>query len=234
MKISLNGVRIPNISILFAEDDILQRKQYQRYLNKVFTTVYEAIDGEEALLIYDKYKPHIVILDIRMPKVNGLEVAAKIRENDKKTKIIVISAFSEKNDLFKAIPLDLVDYLVKPIKIIELQNLLVRTLNEISLDMLETNSNFIQINNNFKYDKNNKKIYFNENEIKLTKNEIKLIEILLQSPDSVIEFDVLFNVIWDDFNYNMTRLRSLVNRLNKKLSYKLICSRYGQGYILNH
>jgi two-component system response regulator VanR len=68
------------------------------------------------LQLYEKYKPDIIITDIQMPKLNGLEFVKRIRQKDKKTQIIIITAFCDKDYLLKAIELGLVKYLVKPVK----------------------------------------------------------------------------------------------------------------------
>lgn len=66
-------------SVLYAEDDESVRKNYVLYLEKYFDKIYEASDGLEALNLYKDKKPNILLLDITMPQLNGLEVIRKIR-----------------------------------------------------------------------------------------------------------------------------------------------------------
>ncbi|MFW0694741.1 response regulator, partial [Aliarcobacter butzleri] len=60
-------------------------------------TIYEASKAKTALQLYEKYKPQIIITDIQMPKLNGLEFVKRVRQNDKKCQIIVITAFWDKD-----------------------------------------------------------------------------------------------------------------------------------------
>jgi len=220
------------ISILYAEDDIFLRKQYIKFINANFNNIdiYEAENGEEALNIYNQIKPHIIISDINMPNFTGLEVSKTIREENKEVKIILLSAFSDTNILLEAIPLNISKYLIKPIRLKELKDIIGQVIEEIKLTL---NNHIFIINEYLKFDINLKKLYDCNKEIKLTKNERKLICFFIKNPNMIINIDLIFDYIWDNFEYTMTKLRSLVNRLNKKLSKKIIYAKYGQGYILN-
>ena len=102
-----------NIKILYVEDDEIARENGIEYLENFFEQIYEASDAITALQLYEKYQPDIIITDIQMPKLNGLEFVKRIRQKDKKTQIIVITAFCDKDYLLSAIELGLVKYLVK-------------------------------------------------------------------------------------------------------------------------
>lgn len=219
-----------DLKILYAEDNEVLRKQYSKYLNHIFKNILEAKDGKEAFELYKTHKPDIMLLDLNMPYICGLELAKIVRQSDNDTKIIVLTASSEKEKLLQAIPLNLVDYLIKPIKIHQLTEIL----NKTSLQILSNNKNklteYININSCFTYNKKSKKIVDCEVEITLTKNEIKLVELFIKNRDNIIPTDEIFNSVWDDLDYSMTKLRSLINRLNQKLSKKIIISQYGLGY----
>ena len=222
-----------SLSILYAEDNDLLRKQYVKYLKTLFLNVLEVKDGNEAWEVYKINKPDIMLLDINMPKLDGLKLSEKIRKKDLDTKIIILTAFSDEKKLFQAIPLNLVDYLIKPIKINKLEKVLKDTANRISEENYLNSDNEFKINNNFKYNLQTKKLYERDEEIKLTRNEIKLLELFIKKPKHIIPTDIIFNSVWDNFNYSMTKLRSLINRLNQKLSHKIIESEYGIGYKLS-
>ena len=97
-----------NIKILYVEDDEIARENGIEYLENYFELIYDASDAIKALQLYEKYKPDIIITDIQMPKLNGLEFVKRIRQKDKKTQVIIITAFSDKDYLLKAIELGLV------------------------------------------------------------------------------------------------------------------------------
>jgi len=100
-------------SILYAEDEEATRLNYTRYLERIFETVHAVPDGEAALAAYHIYRPDILLLDINMPRRNGLEVAKAIRTQDKTTRIIILTAHLERDKLLFATELGLTKYLPK-------------------------------------------------------------------------------------------------------------------------
>ena len=102
-------------TILYAEDEDGVRKNIAKSLRYKCKNVIEAVDGEEAYNLYKEKKPDIIITDIQMPKMNGLELIKKIREIDTTIPIVVLSAHTEKEKLLQAIKFNLIDYVVKPI-----------------------------------------------------------------------------------------------------------------------
>lgn len=217
-----------DLSILFVEDTKSIRDAYLKTIKRFFTTVYIAQDGQEAYDLYLEYSPDIILSDITMPRLNGIELSKLIRENDQKTKLILLTALYDKETLLEAIPLNLIEYLVKPVGLKDLQKVFERCYKEISnLDKQK-----ITINKTFVYDYEKKLLVENSKEIKLTKNEISLIEFFLDNRNRVFSSEEIFDSVWDDYDYSMTKLRSLINRLHKKTTIKLFESSYGIGYKL--
>ncbi len=110
-----------NLTILYVEDEALIRQNAVEYLGRICKKVFEAEDGFEALKVYHDSKPDIIISDINMPRMNGLEFARKIRQTDKTTPIIIATAHTETDYLLKAVELQLIKYIVKPITSAKLQ-----------------------------------------------------------------------------------------------------------------
>ncbi|MCF8370928.1 MAG: PAS domain S-box protein [Bacteroidales bacterium] len=104
-----------NISILYAEDDTLTQRLIASFLKKKFETVYIADNGEQGLQIYKQYRPDLVITDISMPIMSGLDMIAHIREIDKGVNCIITSSNQETNQFVKAIELGVNSFLIKPI-----------------------------------------------------------------------------------------------------------------------
>ncbi len=129
--------------------------------------------------------------------------------------------------------MNLIDYLIKPIKIDELKEILYNTIHKIIKEKSLCFDNRFKINNNFIYDFNTQTLYDKSVEIQLTKNEIKLLNLFVKQSTIIIPIDEIFNYVWNDLHYSMTKLRSLINRLNQKLSHKIIESEYGIGYKLS-
>lgn len=219
-------------SILYAEDDVDVRKNYVIYLQNYFKNIYEANDGKEALELFYKKKPNVVLLDITMPEINGLEVAKNIRLQDEKVPIIVLSAHSDKEFLLDAIKLNLVEYLIKPINRTEFKTLIEETLNKLeSFNQTEQN---VTIDRSTYWDRKNR-LLFNKNKIvDLTKNETLLFELLLNKRNMLVKPTDIGELIWNNMSSeNDASIRNLVKRLRKKLPVDIVQSIYGSGYIMN-
>ncbi|MFK4998821.1 response regulator [Bacillus sp. N9] len=91
-----------------------------------FKVVGEADNGEKALALVEKLKPDLLVTDIRMPIMNGLELIQEIQKYDKRTEVIVVSGFGEFEYAQRALRLGAIDYLLKPIKIDLVQEALQR------------------------------------------------------------------------------------------------------------
>ncbi|MDD2698410.1 MAG: response regulator [Arcobacteraceae bacterium] len=103
-----------NLKLLYAEDEKDLREAMKSLIGDEMKEFLCAKDGIEAYEMYKLHKPEIIIFDVNMPYMNGLEVAQKIRETDHDTRIIVITAFSELETLADTTQLELTKYLTKP------------------------------------------------------------------------------------------------------------------------
>ncbi len=106
-------------SILIIDDDALIRKTLSSHLSKGFEVIL-AEDGEAGLQSYEEGMPDLVILDIRLPDMSGLEVLCKIREKNKNANIIIMTAYDDMKTTIEAIKLGAFEYLVKPLDMVEL------------------------------------------------------------------------------------------------------------------
>ena len=107
-------------SILIIDDDPLIRKTLSSHLLKGDYEIVAAEDGEEGLQQYEEFMPDLVILDIRLPDMDGLEVLSKIREKNKNAHIIIMTAYDDMKTTVEAIKLGAFEYLVKPLDYVEL------------------------------------------------------------------------------------------------------------------
>lgn len=218
-------------SLLYAEDEKDVRQNYALYMQMYFENVYEAKNGEIAYELYEKQKPDVVILDVEMPLLNGLEVARAIRQKDKTTKIILLTAHSDKETLLDAVKLNLIDYLVKPITRNTLKTVLEDAIN--MLDEENVNDEFLVLGSGMKVDLNKLFLYKNDEEVYLTRYEKRLLQFFINRRNTVLSKIDIFNEIWDDFDreYNDVNVRNLVKNLRKKLPSDIVENVYGSGYI---
>ncbi len=110
--------------ILVVDDEQEVCDMLKKFLTKREHTVYMALDGEEALSIVKEERPHIVLLDIRMPKMNGIECLKLIKEIDKEVGVIMITAVKEEEIGKQALKLGAFDYITKPLSLKYLEDCL--------------------------------------------------------------------------------------------------------------
>lgn len=104
------------ITLLLVDDDTAILDSQARIMKRHFGKVLTAEDGREALDVYLKDKPDAVLTDIKMPFMNGLELAKEIKHDNRDVIIVILSAFSEQEMLFEAINIGVDGYFVKPVK----------------------------------------------------------------------------------------------------------------------
>ena len=215
-----------NIKILYVEDDEIARENGVEYLENFFETIYEASDAIIALQLYEKYQPDIIITDIQMPKLNGLEFVKKIRQKDKKTQIIIITAFCDRDYLLKAIELQLVKYLVKPVKEKEFEEALFLCVNSLQ----EDNSNIVKLDENSYFDTFNKNLVIKDEIIKLRAKEILFLELLIKNKNRYVSYEEIENYVWDESVMTKDALKTLVKNLKTKIPKDLILNLTNSGY----
>ena len=119
------------LTLLYVEDNEGLREKALRVLKKIFLHVISAKDGQEGLALSKENNPDIVITDINMPNMDGLEMIEKIKQLKPSVKFIITSAFDDKDYLFKSIKIGVSDYLKKPVKIDELSDVLLKVISTI-------------------------------------------------------------------------------------------------------
>lgn len=121
-----------SFSILYVEDERQLREQMSAFLGKIFQHVDMAVNGKEGLEKYLKNSYDIVITDIQMPKMNGLELIQNIRKNNPEQEIIVISAYAESEYLMQAIKSGVTGYIIKPIDFEQILKVLQQSIDKLT------------------------------------------------------------------------------------------------------
>ncbi|MDZ7818214.1 MAG: response regulator transcription factor [Aliarcobacter sp.] len=219
-------------SILFIEDEDNIRKNYVEYLKKYYRNVFEAKDGVKAYEIYKLEKPDILIVDINIPKLNGIDLLQKIRVNDHYTKAIMLTAHSDSTHLLKATELKLTKYLIKPISRLELKEALNLAHNELyNYKIIVTNN--IQINEKYKWDSDSLELLDNSIVVELTPQERKFLELFFNNINKLLTYEVIIDFIWiNTYDNKVDALKTLVKKLRKKIPEVRIKNIYGIGYKL--
>lgn len=120
-------------SLLIVDDEILTVNNLKKVLEKDNYEVYVADSGEMALEIIEKYKPHLVLLDLMLPGISGIEVLKHVKALERETIVIMMTAYEILEKAVEAMKLGAYDYLLKPFKINDLKNTIRRALETLSL-----------------------------------------------------------------------------------------------------
>ena len=216
-----------NITILYVDESEFIREKVIDYLSLSYINVWEAETGEEALKLYYEYRPDVIITEIELPIINGLDLVKYIRQRDKKTAIIFVTALTNIELIIEAVELQLVKYVLKPLTNYKLDialNLANQCLEE------RGNTSLIELSKNAYFNKLNYTLLIENNTTYLTSNEVLLLSLLVEKSNLVVTYKEIKCKIW---NYEIAykdSLRSLIYSLRKKLKYISIKNISGIGY----
>ncbi|MGB5794041.1 response regulator transcription factor [Poseidonibacter sp.] len=227
MSSSLALKILKSLNILYVEDEKNIRNNIEQILKLLCKDVYSASNGKEALSTFKKNNIDIILSDINMPEMSGLELSSEIRENHKYIPIILLTAHTDINFLLKATKLKLIDYLVKPLNLKDLKNALLNA----ALEYKEQFEKIIYFKNNIEYHINKKLLFENSIRKDITNKELLLLEFLYENKSRVVTKDEIKNEIWDDyFESTDSAFKSLLNKLRKKIGKESVKNISGVGY----
>ncbi|KOS62115.1 response regulator transcription factor [Lysinibacillus agricola] len=218
--------------ILVVEDEIDLQEAIAEGLRIDGYAVDTCSNGEDAYELAYVENYDLIILDLNLPKMDGLKVLEKLREENKEIKVLILSARSSVNDKVKGLDIGANDYLAKPFAFAELEarirNLLRRK--------------FVQENNllscgNIKIDLLKRTAFMGEKELKLTKKEFALLEYFLLNQEKVISQEELIEHIWDENADSFSgairvHIATLRKKLKALLDYDPIRTKIGEGYFI--
>ncbi len=219
----------PKYSLLYIEDEAPTRMVTAMYLKAYFREIYEASNGVEGLALYQEKSPDIIITDIEMPKMNGLEFCQALRKKDKQTPIIITTAYTSVEYLLQAVSLNLIKYLGKPLKEAELKEAL-----GLCFEHLESeNPSIIQLTDTLSYDMLNQSLSNKKKIIPLTSSLNMLLNILIKNKTRVVSYTEIEHEIWYDKVMTADGLRTLVRKLRKIVGKEVIENISKTGYKIN-
>jgi len=220
-------------SVLFIEDEKAIRDNYVSYLQKHFQNVYEAEDGEQAYEIYKRKRPELLIVDINIPKLNGLDLVKRIRETDRETKAIMLTAHAEVKYLLEATELNLSKYLVKPITRKELKAALSNAIEDINKFTTTTNK-IVNLRENYFWNSETRELHDGDIFISLTKTELEIFSFFILNANRVATYEECIWKVWGEYSdYKTDAFKTLIKNLRKKLPPNTIENVFGVGYKLS-
>lgn len=215
-------------SILIVEDETRIRMLIRDYLTKDDFNIYEATNGEEALVLFSKYKIDLIVLDIMMPKMNGFEVLDKLREVST-VPVILLTAKSEEDDKLQGYELGADDYMTKPfspkILVAKIKALLKRTRTELDSSLQDFNGLVL---NSLSHE-----VKVDSKVLNLSPTEYDLLQYLISNEGIALSRDTILDNVWGiDYYGDIRTVDTNIKRLREKLGPKAsyIVTVRGSGY----
>ncbi|KQL55307.1 PhoB family transcriptional regulator [Heyndrickxia shackletonii] len=227
-------MNLKNILVVDDEKEIVNLVSI--YLQNDGFTVFKAYDGEEALDMFAQKKIDLIILDLMMPKLDGMEVCRRLRETNT-VPILMLSAKAEDMDKVLGLMTGADDYMIKPFNPLELiarvKSLLRRSYQFKQVEQ-EEQSDLLNINS-LEINRASHTVLHNGKPITLTSKEFEILYLLASNRSRVFSTEEIFERVWEEKyfasnNTVMVHISNLREKLEKELGYKLIKTVWGVGY----
>jgi DNA-binding response OmpR family regulator len=220
-------------SVLYVEDDDALVKATTPIFRRLFKHVDTALNGKDGLEKYKNFNYEtgshydIVISDILMPIINGLELSRSILKINPEQKIIITSAYNDKEYLIELINIGVSGFFEKPIENVNM----FKVLNDVCMSILGHNK--IEIAKNTIFDLNNKTLFDNNIAIDITKQEQNLLSLLSRNLNHFFSPVDIFNHVYYEQvekEFSPDSIKGIIKRLRKKLPEDTIINMPNLGY----
>lgn len=219
---------LKNLNCLFVEDDEVLREQTGKVIERFVARVYYAQNGLDGLFAFEQNDIHMVITDIKMPDMNGLELAKEIRNLDRHIPIFIMTAYSNTDELRKAIKLNLVDYLLKPVTYSQLK----QALSDSADKLIENGILKLEVTSGVEYCKLSKQLKTQTESFRLQKKEAALLELLLANKGQLVDKNQIEQIVYGEESMSIPALKNLVLKLRQKIGKNNITTVRDMGYML--
>lgn len=217
---------LSSLHILYIEDDEKIRTTITKVLRYFTEHIMALSSAEEAQDIYASFKPDIIICDINLPGINGLDFVKWVRSFDTNSQIFILSAYTDKAYLMDAIKLSLVDYLTKPIDFYILE----KTLKDAARKVLQCKSLQVEFITGATYCYQERSVTYQNESYALTSKESKLLDYLINNKTRMTSKEELKSALWEDDMASESAFKSLINKLRSKIGKEAIDNISGVGY----
>lgn len=228
MGYSLKDV-LKSLSVLYVSKKENTTSKEIEILELFFNKIIISYSSEVAYKKFSTEHPDVIITDLDLPNINGIDLCKKIRKSNPTIPIIILSKEVNVKYLFEAIRIQVIDYITRPVKV---ENLIF-ALNQTAKHIINHGDLSIKINSNIKYDYKEKTIYHDDGKnYKLTKNEFRLLELLLVNKHHNLSKEEITNYLWANEDITESAFKSLFSRLRNKIGKDNIKNNFGIGYQL--
>jgi len=220
------------IKVLVVEDEEPIRRFINLNLEGAGYEVGEAVSGEQALALVDSFGPDVIVLDLMLPGIDGLEVCTKVRASSPETFIIILTAKSQDSDKIMGLELGADDYMIKPFNPLELIARIKAMLRRRSLAARKQ----VYVYGNLRLDVTAYKLYKNDQEVELTPTEFSLLKMFMENPGKALKRNDMLNSIWGEDYFGDTKTLDVhIRRLREKIEDnpsepEYIKTVWGSGY----
>jgi DNA-binding response OmpR family regulator len=204
-------------NVLVVDDENEIRDAIEIYLKTENIKVLKAKDGIDALMILEEEDIHLILMDIMMPRMDGIKATFKIRES-KNIPIIMLSAKSEDTDKILGLNVGADDYITKPFNPMELVARVKSQLRRyMNFGNFKVNSNELSVNG-LVLNKETKLVTVDGEEVRLTAIEYKILELLLQNKGRVFSIEEIYERAWKEPCYNADNTVAVhIRRIREKI-----------------
>jgi DNA-binding response OmpR family regulator len=214
------------IKVLLLEDDYLYKISIKEFLEELDFVVDDFENGEDALhAIFDK-KYDLLLLDIRVPKMDGFELVKYVREANIDMPIIILTSLTDIKDLSRGYTLGCNDYIRKPFDMIELKF----RIEQVIKNHFQVNDDFIELDLNFKYSVKKSLLYKDDDIVDLSSKEIELVAFLVQNRGFFTSIDSLHENVWENKEISYADIRMCIKRVREKTHKDFIKTKRFLGY----
>lgn len=212
--------------LLLLEDDFDYKQSIKEYLESLGYIIDDYEDGEEALSAIYETKYHLLILDIRVPKLNGYELVKILRQENNNIPVIYITSLTDINNLSLGYELGCNDYIKKPFSPKELKY----RIEQLIKLFYGNNNKLIALTQGLSYDILKQELYKDKTQVLLTKKENEVVFCLLSSPNNFVSVDILRSEVWEDKYICEADIRVCIKKIRDKTSKEFIVNQRGVGY----
>ena len=218
--------------LLVIEDERTLCETIVRSLRRLAYSVDYCYDGEKALELLGVERYDLVLLDLNLPKKDGMTVLRTLRQTDRETRVLILSARSEVEDKVEGLDAGANDYLAKPFHLAELEAR-IRSLTQRQFIQPDVCLSF----GTLRFDTRSRTATVNEQAIPLTKKEGGILEYLLLNQGHPVSQEELIDHVWDNSvdgfsNAIRVHISALRKKLRAVLGYDPIRNRIGEGYLM--
>lgn len=202
---------LKTLTLLYIEDDASTIESYLPILQLLFAKITIAQNYDEAMRCYNDTTPHLILVDISLGGLSGMEIVKEIRSDNFAIPIVFLTGHSDTNYLLEATNLHIDGYIIKPLTLNKLEKAMNNCLRRIASEAK------VYLDSNTHYDINTTKLIHNSVEIHLGKKEAQLLSLFVKHRDRVFSKEEIEFAIWNDTSVSDTTIKSLIASLRKKI-----------------